>query len=261
MNGLCILDVFAGMFVGDLLRYVIGAGGVYLVINIALAARLHSRKIRGTTPPAAQVRREILASLRTVLIFSMVGVSIVMGVQLGLMQVYEDIHHYGWAYLAGSTLLTIIIHDAYFYWAHRIMHRPRLFHMLHKLHHKSHNPSPFTSYSFDAGEAVVNALFLPLILLVIPLHPIALLIFTSHMMLRNAIGHCGIEVFPANKKGNPLFGWLTTVTHHDLHHAHAGYNMGLYFSWWDHWMGTEHPDYRAEFKRVSGGHNHEKLIA
>ncbi|MEO0917088.1 MAG: DUF2147 domain-containing protein, partial [Pseudomonadota bacterium] len=43
----------------------------------------------------------------------------------------------------------------------------------------------------------------------------------------------------------------TTVTHHDLHHAHAGYNLGLYFTWWDRWMGTEHPNYHDEFRRVA----------
>jgi len=255
MTDFCIIDVFLSIFTGDLLRYVIGAGGVYLLINIGLAIRLQSRKIRNTTPPLIQLCNEVLAGLRTVLIFSLIGMSIVLGMKVGVMKVYEDAQIYGWTYLWGSTALTIIIHDAYFYWAHRIMHRPRLFRILHRLHHKSYNPSPFTSYSFNSGEALVNALFLPLILLILPLHPIALLIFTSHMMLRNAIGHCGYEVFPASKSGKPLFDWLTTVTHHDLHHAYAGYNMGLYFSWWDRWMGTEHPNYHAKFARVVSRHN------
>ena len=250
MTDLCIIDIFLSIFTGDLLRYIIGAGGVYLLINIGLAIRLQSRKIRKATPPLIQLRNEIFASLRTVLIFSLVGVSIILGMKIGVMKIYEDVQIYGWIYLWGSTALTIIIHDAYFYWAHRFMHRPRLFRILHRLHHKSYNPSPFTSYSFNTGEAFVNALFLPLILLIVPLHPIALLFFTSHMMLRNAIGHCGYEVFPASKSGKPLFDWLTTVTHHDIHHAHADYNMGLYFSWWDRWMGTEHPHYHAKFARA-----------
>ena len=216
-----------------------------------MAVRLRSRKIRKDKPPAMQLRNEIFASARTVLIFSAVGTSIVLGAHLGVMRIYLDIQDYGSVYLFGSTLVIIVIHDAYFYWLHRIMHRPKLFRILHRLHHKSYNPSPFTSYAFNSGEALVNALFLPLVLLAIPLHPIVLLIFTSHMMLRNAIGHCGYEVFPANRQGLPRFGWLTTVTHHDLHHANAGYNMGLYFSWWDRWMGTEHPQYHAEFARVT----------
>ena len=71
------------------------------------------------------------------------------------------------------------------------------------------------------------------------------------MMLRNAIGHSGYELFPANRNSRPLFDWMTTVTHHDLHHAHAGYNLGLYFTWWDRLMGTEHPDYHEAFRKVA----------
>ena len=196
MSGFCLGDVFLGVLTGDLLRYVVGAGGVYLLINVAMAVRLRSRKIRKDKPPIMQLRNEILASARTVLIFSAVGTSIVLGAHLGVIRIYLDIQDYGSAYLFGSTLVIIVIHDAYFYWLHRIMHRPKLFRILHRLHHKSYNPSPFTSYAFNSGEALVNALFLPLVLLAIPLHPIVLLIFTSHMMLRNAIGHCGYEVFP-----------------------------------------------------------------
>jgi Delta7-sterol 5-desaturase len=252
MNGMSFWEILGLIFADDLLRYVMGAGGVYLLINTALAVRLSRRKIRKSAPPSKQLRNEILASLRTVVIFSSVGIAVVYGARLGIMRVYEDVQVYGWLYLWGSTILTILVHDAYFYWSHRIMHRPRLFKLFHRLHHRSHNPSPFTSYSFDPGEALVNALFLPLVLLIVPLHPIALFVFTSHMMLRNALGHCGYEVFPADKTGKPLISWLTTVTHHDLHHANARYNMGLYFSWWDAWMGTEHPQYHAEFARVAG---------
>lgn len=35
------------------------------------------------------------------------------------------------------------------------------------------------------------------------------------------------------------------VTHHDMHHANGNSNFGLYFTWWDRLMGTEHQDYVA----------------
>jgi sterol desaturase/sphingolipid hydroxylase (fatty acid hydroxylase superfamily) len=43
---------------------------------------------------------------------------------------------------------------------------------------------------------------------------------------------------------------MTTVTHHDLHHARAGTNYGLWFTWWDRMMGTEDPTYYARFAEV-----------
>ncbi|MEY8828308.1 sterol desaturase family protein [Sedimentitalea sp. XS_ASV28] len=185
------------------------------------------------------------------MIFALSGTLIVLGAKSGVFPVYTEISIYGWAYFGLGTAVLIIAHDTWFYWSHRLLHYPPLFRRFHRLHHRSHNPTPFASYSFDLGEAVVNAIYLPLILLVLPVHSLAILIFVTHMILRNAIGHSGYELFPANRQGKPLFGWMTTVTHHDLHHAHAGYNLGLYFTWWDRWMGTEHPDYLDEFRRVA----------
>lgn len=246
-----LAEIFSGVLATDLLRYAVGAGGVYLVVNLALAARLRARKIRADTPPQGQIRREILASLRTVLVFALNGTLIVLGAEAGIVPIDTDIATYGWTYLVFSTAVLIVAHDAWFYWSHRLLHHPPIFRRFHRLHHRSHNPTPFTSYSFDLGEAVANAVYLPLILLVLPAHPIAILIFVTHMMLRNAIGHSGYELFPANRHGSPLFDWMTTVTHHDLHHAHAGYNLGLYFTWWDRLIGTEHPDYHEAFRKVA----------
>jgi sterol desaturase/sphingolipid hydroxylase (fatty acid hydroxylase superfamily) len=50
---------------------------------------------------------------------------------------------------------------------------------------------------------------------------------------------------------NPWTGWIATTTHHDLHHS-SGHNFGFYFTFWDRWMGTEHPRYREAFREVTG---------
>ena len=247
---------FAGRYPGilafDLARYVVGAGGVFLAINVALSRILARRRIRETAPPPGQIYREIRASLRTVLIFACFGTLIGIGAEAGVIPIYRDVAEYGLVWLVASAAIIIVAHDAWFYWSHRILHGRRLFRWFHRLHHRSHVPTPFASYSFDIGEAVLNAVFFPLILLVVPAHPIALLVFTAHMMLRNAVGHCGYEVFPAGRDGRPLFDWLTTVTHHDIHHETGRYNFGLYFTWWDRWMGSEHPNYLERFRNAAG---------
>jgi sterol desaturase/sphingolipid hydroxylase (fatty acid hydroxylase superfamily) len=195
---------------------------------------------------------EFFASMRTVVIFSLVGLGIVLAARFGWLNIYADPAERGWPYFAFNVAALIVAHDAWFYWTHRLMHRPRLFRLFHRLHHRSNNPTPWASYSFDASEAVVNAIYLPLALLLMPTSVLAAFIFTAHMMLRNAIGHCGYEIFPARSDGRPLFGWLTTVTHHDLHHGRAGTNFGLYFTFWDRIMGTEDPNYAQAFARAAG---------
>ncbi|WP_299848267.1 sterol desaturase family protein [uncultured Roseovarius sp.] len=245
-------NLIMGSLAHDFFRYVIGAGGVYLVVNVLLAPWLAARKIRSEMPGWPQIRREIIVSLRTVVIFASVGLAICLLAATGILPVYDRIETYGWGWFWASAALIILAHDAWFYWAHWLMHRMRALRRMHLLHHQSHNPTAFTSYAFDMSEALVHAIFLPLFLAVVPMHPAAILIFTSHMMLRNAVGHCGVEVFPGSARGKPLFDWMTTVTHHDLHHAQAGYNYGLYFTWWDRWMGTEHPKYLEAFQWAAG---------
>ena len=251
MSEFNLMTSIAGTLTHDTLRYALGAGGTYLVINTLLAHRLRSRKIRDRTPGWAQIRRELKSSARTVLIFAMTGVLIGFAHANALMPIYTQVSDHGWAYLLASVIAIVVAHDAWFYWTHRMLHSKRLFRWAHRTHHQSFNPTPFTSYAFDVPEAVTNAVFLPIFLLLVPMHPIAVFVFLAHMMMRNTLGHCGFEVFPARADGRPLFDWMTTVTHHDLHHAHGRYNMGLYFTWWDRIMGTEHPDYHAEFLRVS----------
>ncbi|MGV6848382.1 MAG: sterol desaturase family protein [Marinibacterium sp.] len=249
--GPTLAAIVKGTVAHDVLRYAFGAGGVHLVVHHLLHRSLAHRKIRPVTPGAAQIRREIATSLRTIAIFAAVGTGISLAELGGLVAIYMRIPDLGIAWFLASIVLIIVAQDAWFYWAHRAMHHPWLFRRLHRVHHLSHAPTAFTSYSFNGSEALIHAAFLPAFVALVPMHPAALLVFVVHMMLRNAIGHCGVELFPARRDGRPLFGWLASVTHHDLHHAQAGYNLGLYFTWWDRWMGTEHPRYLQEFARVT----------
>src|SRR5262249_58904058 len=119
-------------------------------------------------------------------------------------------------------------------------------------HHRSHNPTPWAPYSFDPGEAIIHAMFMPVFIALIPMHVVALFLLTAHMMLRNAMGHCGYELCPRGWTRHPILELVTTTTHHDMHHEHGPRNFGLYFTWWDRWMGTEHPDFHPRFDEVTG---------
>ncbi len=248
-----LLEAYSGapdLFLSDLLRYVLSAGIVYLVIHVWLARALASRRIQARLPQPGQVRREVLASLRSVAVFALIGPLVVLGILTGVSQAYVDPMARGPVWFFASLIILIVAHDAWFYWTHRLMHRPRWFRRFHRLHHRSRTPTPWTAYAFNVGEAVLHALFLPVILLVLPVSLPVLFLWGIHQIVRNAIGHCGVEIFPARKDGRPLIDWITTVTHHDLHHAQPGTNFGLYFTWWDRWMGTENPDYHARFAAI-----------
>jgi sterol desaturase/sphingolipid hydroxylase (fatty acid hydroxylase superfamily)/uncharacterized protein (DUF2147 family) len=231
----------------DLMRYVIFAVGVWFVLWVALAKPLAGRKIRPDSPKTKQMLIEFGASLRSIAIFSTIGLLTFALEGLGLLPGPRIAAEWGAAWAWTSLVLMIVAHDAYFYWSHRAIHDPRLFRAFHRRHHKSNNPSPFTAYSFDIGEAAIQACFVPLWMILVPTQWWVVGLFMLHQIVRNTLGHSGYELFPARRDGRPLFDFLTTTTHHDIHHAQAGYNYGLYFTWWDRLMATEHPDYYARF--------------
>lgn len=235
----------------DLIRYAIFAIAVWLVLWVLLARPLASRKLRPERPPARQLIVEFLVSIRSIAIFSTMGLTLFVLDRAGLMWGPAVGASLGPVWFVASLLIMVVAHDAWFYWAHRLMHRPGAFRTFHRRHHRSNNPSPFTAYSFDLAEAAVQGAFVPLWMILTPTPWGVVGLFVLHQLFRNTLGHSGYELFPARKDGRPLFGFLTTTTHHDMHHAQAGWNYGLYFTWWDRWMGTEHPEYLQRFANAT----------
>ena len=127
-----------------------------------------------------------------------------------------------------------------------------LFKHVHRAHHLSSNPSPWAAYAFSPGEALVQAAYVPLVMLVLPVQELALFAFLTYMIVRNVIGHAGVELFPRGFVHGPFHALSTTTTHHALHHRRSDVNFGLYFPWWDWVMKTTHPHYEAEIRRGHG---------
>ena len=45
--------------------------------------------------------------------------------------------------------------DTHFYWFHRMLHLPWLYKNVHKYHHESYNPDPFSGLSMHPIESAV----------------------------------------------------------------------------------------------------------
>jgi sterol desaturase/sphingolipid hydroxylase (fatty acid hydroxylase superfamily) len=71
------------------------------------------------------------------------------------------------------------------------------------------------------------------------------------MTAMNVIGHLGFEVLWRGFASNRIFKWHNTSVHHNQHHQRVHCNYGLYFNLWDRLMGTNHPTYEAEYRRVT----------
>jgi lathosterol oxidase len=161
---------------------------------------------------------------------------------------------YGWLYAVATILLVVIAHDTYFYWTHRLMHFSRPFTSIHRLHHLSVTPTPWTGFAFSPLEALIHAAYVPLFTAVFPLHWCVYTFFILHMMIRVVQIHSGIEIFSSDERVPKPPRWIVTTTHHDLHHRRGTSNYGLYFTFWDWLMGTQDAEYDREFSRCSRSH-------
>ena len=236
-------------------RYLLASGG------FALATRWRHRDLYAGLDP--QIRREIGWSLASAAIYGVPAGILAWGWQAhGWTRIYEDVHAYPLWYLPVSVLLYLVAHDAWFYWTHRWMHRPRVFKLAHAVHHASRPPTAWAAMAFHPIEAVSGAVAIPLLVLVIPIHVGALGLVLTIMTVMGVTNHMGWEIFPKFMWGGRLGGWLITASHHQRHHERYGCNYGLYFRFWDRLCGTDdglgdftrsHQQARARAARSAGG--------
>lgn len=187
----------------------------------------------------SQIFKEINWSIQSSVVFAIIGTLAYWLWQNGFTAIYLQINQFPLWYLPVSLLIYSLIHETYYYWVHRAMHIPVLYKLMHRQHHSSIAPSPFTAFSFHPLEALVEALILPALLLIIPIHPIVLGFYLLLMTVSSVINHLDIEIYPEWLQKSWLGKLLIGATHHHYHHAEFTTNYGLYYTFWDEWMGTE----------------------
>lgn len=232
------------------LRYALPASLAFMLIYKWKRKEWFAWKIQQKFPKPAQIRHEIMYSLFTSLLFGGMALGVFLLRKVGYGQLYFEVSEHGWAYLIFSLIFLMLAHDTYFYWIHRLMHHPKLFHRFHLVHHKSTNPTPYTSFSFHPLESVLEFAIIPVLTLLLPIHAVVFFLFTLLSIAFNIFGHTGYEISPSGFTRHRLFKWFNTPTHHNMHHHQSRYNYSLYFNIWDRLMGTNHPDYDRYFEEV-----------
>jgi sterol desaturase/sphingolipid hydroxylase (fatty acid hydroxylase superfamily) len=248
-TSVCWLALLTALFfIIITLRYFLVAGLFYLIFYAWFPAKFEIRKISKKKYEKGQLRKEMKWSIITSLLFSVTGALTVILWQRGYTRVYTKTDQYGWWYLPVSLILFLFLHETYYYWLHRWMHRPGVFRWVHKIHHDSHIASPFTAFSFHPLEGLLQAVFLPALLLILPVHYGVILILLTLMTFSSVINHLGIELYP-RQSATFLGRWVIGATHHSLHHKWYRYNFGLYFTFWDRLKKTESPGFQQFFKK------------
>ena len=230
MNSVLVSALAMTLIVG--VRYLLTSGA------FALATKVKHPGLYAKLTP--QIRREILWSLASAAIYGVPAGVVAWGWdKQGWTLIYTDIAAYPLWWWPVSILLALFVHDTWFYWTHRLMHRPWWFRVAHKVHHDSRPPTAWTAMSFHPWEAVTGAIVIPALVLLIPMHISALAVVLSVMTLMGITNHMGWELFPRFMVNGALGNWLITATHHQRHHDDYRGNYGLYFRLWDKMCGTD----------------------
>lgn len=245
-----IIEAIISVFSISVVRYFTLAGIPFALFYLLMPDKLGKFKIQQKLATKKDFIREVWHSLQSTLVFSMIAVGLVFTPLQQYTRIYTHINDFPLWYVAVALLLSLIIHDTYFYWMHRLLHHKKLFKLAHLVHHKSTNPSPWTSYSFHILEAITEGLVLVPIVVLIPMHPLTILLFTITGFIINVYGHLGYEIMPQSFRSTWAFEILNSSVHHNMHHSKFKGNYGLYLRIWDRVMGTEHPDYVKEYDRL-----------
>ena len=220
--------------------------------SVILRKPVRRRKIIPRVPSFGQQGWEVYHSLVSLLVFGSVAGMIAFASRSGFRtRLYGPIDKYGWEWYVATFVIALLVHDAYFYWTHRLLHHRALFRAMHRVHHVSTNPTPWAAYSFNISEAYVQAGIGPLLLYTMPMHYSAFLAFMTWQIAFNVIGHCGYEIFPRWFLMTWVGKFLNTPTHHAMHHEKINGNFGLYFNFWDRLLKTNHAEYEERFVAVT----------
>jgi lathosterol oxidase len=244
------IQAFAYIFGMSILRYFLLAGIPFILFYSILHKKIYNYKIQPKHARKKDMLREIFYSSQTTIVFTLIAFGILYTPLKKYTLVYETITDYSYWWLGTCVVASLIVHDTYFYWMHRLLHHPKIYKLAHIVHHKSVNPSPWTSYSFHLLEAVPEGLILLVLVFLFPMHRVTILLFTIIGFIINVYGHLGYEIAPKWLRKSLLFNILNTSVHHNLHHSHFRGNYGLYFRFWDRIMKTENPDYVKIYDQV-----------
>lgn len=220
-----------------LTRYFIVAGGTYWLFYSSSNKFWVSQWEKIKYPSWKSVKKDITLSVTATVALAICSAMVMTVYDSGATRLYLSSDDYGIWYFVVSFFGIIFLQDACYYFLHRGFHHPWLFNWIHRGHHRSKQPTPWTSFALDFPEALIQGLFLVAVVFLVPIHFAVLALCLITMTVWAVINHLGFELFP-DFPNHWLGQWFISADHHSLHHRHYTRHYGLYFTFWDRLLGT-----------------------
>ncbi|HEX6847467.1 MAG TPA: hypothetical protein VF144_10830 [Chitinophagaceae bacterium] len=145
---------FAGaallIFLVVIMRYLLIAGIFYVEFYWWFPEKWAHRKLSKRRYRKNQFRNEVGWSMLSATIFGLAGAVLLLLWQNNQTKIYTQTNAYPLWWLPLSLVITLFLHETYYYWLHRWMHQPRIFSIIHRV--------PMTATSLRHGP---HFLFIP----------------------------------------------------------------------------------------------------
>ena len=149
--------------------------------------------------------------------------------------------------LLAQQMFCFCIDEFYFYWAHRLLHHPKLY-WIHKQHHTASNTIAIDSMNISLQENFLlhtSAVLGGTLLLGSSGHVVTFYVVLLWQFISNIDDHAGYE-FPWMSNALP---WSTSNTWHNYHHQYNIGNFSAHTIFWDCIFGTC-KDFSDHFDRM-----------
>ncbi|KAK3106001.1 hypothetical protein FSP39_010589 [Pinctada imbricata] len=115
------------------------------------------------------------------------------------------------------------------YYFHRLFHNPYLYKKVHKIHHRYHQPTAFSTTAMHPLEFTLHQSYLAIVPFVFPLHVGVFITLLLYVYYYGMCDHSGIKM-------DALWPWQPSSMFHDNHHRlfHVNFGFNSFLMDWLH---------------------------